>query len=107
MKLYEVEITKKVYVVAEDDNAAYEVANSYEVQHCDDEPEVFAHRIDRAPEDVLDSIPYGPEDGSDGRDRTIRQWLKSGEIKSEAEETAAAKRAAEFAARQLAIPGAL
>jgi hypothetical protein len=103
MRLYTVEITREVVVLAHSREAAEEIAEDerHDIEG-DCEPSIDAH--------AAHALPYGWDDGSrpyhalargDGRaDWTIGQWRAFiAEVDDEA------KRVAEFNARQLAMPG--
>ena len=77
MKLFEVEITKRVYIVAESPEAAEKAAGNSDVREDDSETEVYASEAKAVPADRTREIPYGAADGSAERDWTIAQWLES------------------------------
>ena len=103
LSLYTVEITREVVVVAESREAAEDVAHDerHDIESsCD--PDFTASRMTAFPPDWDESSrPWHALDGGDPRaDWTIGQWREA-----IATEDAEAKRAAEFDARQLAMPG--
>lgn len=100
MRLYEVTVTRTVYVVAENDAKACRVGSSHTVltEDCSD-AETDAVEVTCVPAEVSDSLPWGCPDGHERRDWTIEQWL-------EAIAKDDATRAAKADARQLTIPGA-
>lgn len=73
MKVFEVSITKTIYVVAEDEREAEIEAGTYESEEDGDihvEGEVTS--LDQIPEDWKDSYPYGGDGEMSIRDIMVR-----------------------------------
>ena len=103
MRLYTVEITREVVVLAHSREAAEEIAeDERDAIESDCEPSIDAHAALALPFGWDDSSrPYHALARGDGReDWTIGQWRAF-----IAETDAEAKRVEEFNARQLAMPG--
>lgn len=100
LRLWEVEVTVRVMVLAESREDAEAFADR-DADHCvsdslRDAGEVFAREPKHLDSDLADTLPWHDEDVPD---RTCAEWL------AEIQEAAArAKREAEFAARQIPLP---
>lgn len=103
LKLYTVEITREVVVLADSRDAAEEIAadERHDIES-DCEPSIDAHAALALPFGWDDSSrPYHALARGDGRaDWTVGQWRAA-----TADADAEARRVAEFNARQLAMPG--
>ena len=77
MKLFEVEITAKVYVMAESVAEAESAADDWDVKH-DAEYGSWARHV--ATSEDNECLPYGVPDDDHRRDWTIQQWIDSGEL---------------------------
>lgn len=103
MRLYTVEITREVVVLADSREAAEEIAEDERDEiESNNDAGFSARRMTALPGSWDDrSLPYHALASGDGRaDWTIGQWRAF-----IAAEEAEAKRVAEFNARQLAMPG--
>ena len=103
MRLYTVEITREVVVLAHSREAAEEIAEDerHDIEG-DCEPSITAHAALALPYGWDDSsLPYSALGANDaGREWTVGQWRAFiAEVDDEA------RRVAEFNARQLAMPG--